>query len=47
MIYFKDSYIGNLKLFIKVGFSINKTKFNHSKFLWDYKIQYYDIDFEY
>ena len=46
-LYFKDSYIGKLKGILKVGFSINKKKYSNSKFLWSYKIKYYNIDFEY
>ena len=46
-LYFKDSYIGRLKGILKVGFSINKKKYSNSKFLWSYKIKYYNIDFEY
>jgi hypothetical protein len=46
-LYFKHSYIGGLKGILKVGFSLNKTKYNHYKFLWSYKIRYYEVDFEY
>ena len=46
-LYLNNSYIGKLKGYLKVGISITKTKYNNSKYLWNYKILHYEIDFEY